>query len=69
MRITKGRVVNGQIIVEGEHLDEGAVVTVLVSDQKTFTLTDSEEAILLETIAEADREDLLSANDVLKRLR
>jgi len=38
MRITKGKVVDGQIVVEGESLTEGSVVTVLVSDERTFTL-------------------------------
>jgi len=68
MRVTKGKVVNGQITVDDESFDEGAVLTVLVSDEKTFTLTDIEEAALLESIAEADRGELLDATDVLKRL-
>lgn len=68
MRITKGKVVGGQIVVEGESLTEGSVVTVLVSDERTFTLDAEEEAALLEAIAEADRGDLVGAEDVLKRL-
>ncbi len=68
MRITKGKVVNGNIIVEGESFNEGSVVTVLVSDENTFTLTDTEEAALLESIAQANRGELLSAEDVLNRL-
>ena len=68
MRITKGKVVDGQIVVEGESLTEGSVVTVLVSDERTFTLSREEETALLEAIAEADRGDLLNAEDVLKRL-
>ena len=68
MRITKGKVVNGSIVVEGEPLDEGAVVTVLVSDERVFTLSPDEEAILLESIAEADRGALIDAEDLLKRL-
>jgi len=68
MRITKGKVVSGQIVVEGESLAEGSVVTVLVSDERTFTLSDEDEAALLEAIAEADRGELLDADDVLKRL-
>ena len=58
MRITKGKVVNGNIVVEGEPLDEGAVVTVLVSDEHVFTLSSDEEATLLESIAQADRGEL-----------
>ena len=68
MRITKGKVVGGQIVVEGETLTEGSVVTVLVSDERTFTLSHEEEAALLEAIAEADRGELLDGEDVLKRL-
>jgi len=68
MRITKGTVVNGRIVVEGETLKEGSVVTVLVADERTFTLNPEEEAALLEAIAEADRGELVDADDVLKRL-
>jgi hypothetical protein len=68
MRITKGKVINGHIEVEDEILDEGSSVTVLVSDESTFTLTDQEEAALLESIGEANRGDLLDASDVLGRL-
>jgi len=68
MRTTKGKVVGGHIVVEDESLTEGSVVTVLVSDERTFTLSHEEEAALLEAIAEADRGELLDAEDVLKRL-
>ena len=68
MRITKGKVVNGSIVVEGEPLEEGTVVTVLVSDEHVFTLSPEEETTLLESIAGADRGELSDAQDVLKRL-
>ena len=68
MRITKGKVVRGQIVVEGEPLSEGSTVTILVADERTFTLSGEEEAALLEAIAEADRGELLDAEDVLKQL-
>ena len=38
MRITQGKVVDGQVIVEGDPLNEGSTVTILVSDETTFTL-------------------------------
>jgi len=69
MRIIKGKVIGGQIVVEGESLSEGTVVTVLVSDEPTFTLRNEEEAALLEAIAEADRGEILDAKDVLNRLQ
>ena len=67
MRITKGTVVDGRIVVEGEPLSEGSSVTVLVAEEGAFTLNAEEEAALLESIAEADRGELLDAEDVLKR--
>jgi hypothetical protein len=42
----EGKIINGNIVVEGESFSEGAVVTVLVSDEQTFTLSDAEEATL-----------------------
>jgi hypothetical protein len=67
MRITKGTVVEGRIVVEGEALSEGSSVTVLV-EEGGFTLSAEEEAALLGAIEEADRGELLDAEDVLKRL-
>src|SRR5207244_4142632 len=54
-------------VVKGEPLDEGAVVTFLVSDEHVFTLSPEEEATLLESIAEANRGELIDVQDVLKR--
>jgi len=68
MRITKGKVVGGQVVVEGDPLDEGSTVTVLVSDEDTFTLDAADEAALLQAIAEADRNDLVDSDDLIKKL-
>jgi hypothetical protein len=68
MRITKGRVVGGQIVVEGESLSEGSVVTILVPDERSFSLSEQDEAALLEAIAEADGGELVDAEDVLRKL-
>ena len=68
MRITKGTVVNGQIVVADEALDEGSSVTVLVADESNFTLTEREESLLLDSIAEANRGELVDASDILRRL-
>lgn len=69
MRITKGKVVDGQIVVDGEKLEEGASVTVLVTDERTFQLKPKEEQALIDSIAEADRGELLDSEDVLRRIR
>lgn len=55
MRITIGKVVGGQVVVEGEYLREGSTVTILVPDERAFTLSAEEEVTLLAAIAEADR--------------
>ena len=68
MRITKGKVVGGHVIVEGEPLDEGSTVTVLISDERTFTLEEGEEAALLQAIAEADRDDLVDVDDLIQNI-
>lgn len=68
MRIAAGKVVGGHVIVEGEPLRDGTEVTVLVADEPTFTVTDEEKAFLLKSIAQADRGELLNADDVLGQL-
>lgn len=68
MRITRGRVVGGQIVVEGEPLREGSTVAILVPNERRFTLDGEEEAVLLEAIAEADRGEMVDAEDVLSQL-
>jgi hypothetical protein len=70
MRITSGKVVSGQIIVEGAPLPEGAVVTVLARDaDESFQLDAVAEAELLLSLAEADRGELIPAEDVLRMFR
>jgi hypothetical protein len=69
MGITRGRVVGGQIIVEGEPLKEGSTVTILFPEERTFKLNEADEAALLAAIAEADRGEALDADNVLSRLR
>lgn len=70
MRITPGRVVAGQIVIEGEPLPDGALVTVLSREvDETFELDADAEAELLESLAEADRGELIAAEQVLARLR
>ena len=68
MRITKGKVLDGQVIVEGDPLNEGSTVTILVSDETTFTLNAEDEAALLQAIAEADQNDLNRVEDVIKKI-
>ena len=70
MQITVGTVVDGKIVVEGDPLPEGTIVTILARDaDETFEVPPDLEAELLESIAEADRGETISAEELLKRLR
>jgi hypothetical protein len=70
MVITPGRVVARRIVVEGDPFPEGAVVTILAREgDETFELSASMEAELLESLAEADCGETVSAEEVLHALR
>lgn len=70
MQLTTGTVVNGRIVVEGDPLPEGTVVTILARERKeVFFVPPELEAELLESIAEVDRGETVSADDMLARLR
>jgi len=70
VRISNGRVVSGHVVLEGEPLPDGALVTVLSREgDETFELDAAAEAELLESLAEADRGELIPAEEILRRLR
>lgn len=65
-----GKVVSGQVIIEGEPLPEGSLVTILSREaDEPFHLDEGAEAELLESIAEAERGELIPAEEVLGSLR
>ena len=69
MKIATGKVVGGKVVIDGASLEEGMSVTVLARDDENgFTLSPEEEAELLLSIAEADRGDSISAEEVLQKL-
>ena len=68
MRITKGKVVDGRGIVEGDPLDEGSTVTVLVSDEDSFTLDAEDKAALLQAISEGDRNDVVDGDKLIGKI-
>lgn len=70
MRVTSGKVVSGRIVVEGEPLPDSAVVTALAREvDESFELDAAAEAELLLSLAEADRGELIPAEDVLRTFR
>jgi len=70
MRVATGRVVGGQIVLEGEPLAEGAVVTVVArEDEDTFDVSPEEERALLDAIAQADRGQVVGWDTLREQLR
>jgi hypothetical protein len=69
MQVTKGTVVDGKIVVEGEPLPEGFTVTVLAAeDVETFELGSAEESEILEAIEEAKRGAVVRGGELLRRM-
>ena len=70
MTIVPGKVVNGRVEVEDVELPEGAEVAVYYSgDAPEVHLTAGELAELDAAIAEADRGEIIPAEEVLRELR
>ena len=70
MQLATGTVVGGEIIVDGEPIPDGTVVTILARDpHDNFEVPPELETELLESIAEAERGEAISADDLLRRLR
>jgi beta-lactam-binding protein with PASTA domain len=69
-QIATGRVVEGKVVLEGERLDEGTVVTVLVGeDEESFDVSDEDERALLAAIAQADQGQVVSWDELRAQLR
>ena len=69
MQIASGKVVNGQVVIEAE-LPEGAQVTLIALDgEETFEVTPELKAVLLESIAQGDRGETISGEQLLRELR
>ena len=69
MQIATGRVIAGKVVVDGLNLNEGGSVTVLTRETEAAVhLSPEEEAELLQAIAEADRGETISAEELFTRL-
>ena len=70
MKVATGRVVEGKVVLEGEPLAEGAVVTVVAREEAdTFDVSPEDERALLEAIAQADRGQVVSWERLREQLR
>ncbi|HET7435411.1 MAG TPA: hypothetical protein VFN10_11955 [Thermoanaerobaculia bacterium] len=69
MRVASGKVVHGQIVYEGE-LPDGADVTLIADDHETGFRVDAElKAVLLNAMAECDRGEKITAEELLRGLQ
>jgi hypothetical protein len=69
MQIASGKVINGRVVVEAE-LPEGADLTLIAFDgEETFEVSPELEALLLESIAQGERGETMSAEELLRELR
>ena len=70
MQLATGTVVGGKVVVEGDPLPEGTVVTILAREaDEAFEVPPELEAELLESIAQAERGETISADELIERLR
>ena len=70
MQLATGTVVGGKVVVEGDPLPEGTIVTILAREaDETFEVPPELEAELLESIAQAERGETISAEEMFERLR
>ena len=70
MQIAIGTVVNGKIVVEGVPLVEGAVVAVVSRGADVvFRLSPDDESELAAAIAEIERGEFISADELLESLK
>jgi hypothetical protein len=70
MQVTTGTVVGGKIVVEGVPLVEGSVVAVLSREPaEPFTLSAEDEDELVAAMAEIEKGEFISADELLESLR
>ena len=70
MQLVIGTVVGGKVVLEGVSLPDGTVVTVLANDSKaTVRLPPALRAELEEALDEADRQEGISGDELLEKLR
>jgi hypothetical protein len=69
MKMATGKVIGGKVVLDGVSLEEGTAVTVLAKDDEAgFDLTPEQEAELLLSVAEADRGETVSSEEVLAKV-
>lgn len=69
MKVATGKIISGKVVVDGSPFAEGSTVTVLApEDGEVFELSVDDEAALLAAIDEADRGNVIDAEQLLRNL-
>jgi hypothetical protein len=69
MQVATGTVVNGKIVVEGVSFPEGAVVAIVARGaDESFVLSEAQEDELLSAMAEIDRGEYVTLEELLQSL-
>ena len=70
MKVATGEVVAGRVVVEGEPLEEGCTVAVLAPESdEAFVLDSKSEEASLAAMAEADRDETITGEELMNKLR
>ena len=70
MQVTTGTVIGGKVVVEGASLVEGSIVAVLSREpDESFALSADDELELIAAMAEIERGEFVSADELLESLR
>ena len=69
MQVASGKVINGHIVVDAEFPEGTEVMLLALDGEETFEVDAELEAVLLESIAQADRGETIPAEELLRELR
>ena len=70
MKVATGKIVGGKVVLDGEPLAEGSVVTVVArEDDETFDVSAEDERALVAAIAQAERGKVISWEQLREQLR
>lgn len=70
MKVATGTVIDGKVVIEGVSLAEGSTVTVLLrGDDEAFELSAEDEEALLKSVAEIERGEFITGEQLIERLR
>ena len=70
MIVATGKIIDGRVVLEGQPLAEGSVVTVIArGTEGPFDVTPEDEEALLAAIAQAERGEVISWETLREQLR